>query len=295
MQIYGGSGLPFGRQNSNQLHVCDTSQQPPVLREVQTTGEKPTEMYGQAMILHSGSLYVCGGTTGYDFTCDMHRLDIATSKWQLVGPSRPNTNAHDPQGRYRHELAADRQHILVVGGGTTLEAFPLDSIPAFHLPSQRWVEYKTLPDERTGEYPQPRTFHSLVQMPDHGPVIIAGGNNDGVSMRDIWRLDLDTRRWTKLSKCRLPYRLFFHDATVTPDGCMFIFGGVRERNGPVRTNNLFKLWLQLPPLQAITAEAIRYWLRVFPEEEEEKESGTVGSSVSARFNALPSHFRKLFM
>lgn len=233
------------------------------------------------MVIHEGYLYVVGGTSGHDYGCDVHRLDLQTREWELVGPSRPNTRVGDPAGRYRHELAADNEHILVFGGGTTIETFALDTLPAFHLETAKWVEYQTKPDARTGEYPPPRKFHSLVHMASNGMVFVAGGCNDTAILRDIWRLDLANRQWTKLEKCRLPYRMYFHDAAVTPDGCMFIFGGVRERSGPTRTNNLFKLWLQVPPLKAISAEAVRYWLRVDVDEDDPK-------SVTAKFKALPN-------
>lgn len=299
-QIYGGSGLPFGHRNSNRLHICDTTQEPPTLREVETNGEKPLEMYGQAMIIHDDFLYVVGGTTGFEYFCDLHRLDMRTRTWEFIGPSQPHIQPHDPNGRYRHELAADKEHILVFGGGTTSGTFSLDTIPAFHLASQRWVEYKTRPDPRTGEYPLARKYHSLVQLPDGGPVIVAGGCNNALTLRDIWRLDLVTRTWSKLDKCRLPYRLFFHDAATTPDGCMFVFGGVRDRAGQTRTNNLYKLWLQVPPLRAISAEAVRYWLRVCPAEdsvdgEEMVETSSGSVSVAKSFNALPIHCRKYLL
>lgn len=244
-------------------------------------------MYGQAMIIKDEYLYVVGGTSGHDYACDVHRLDMQTRTWQLVGPSRPNTRSGDPEGRYRHELAVDGEHILVFGGGTTRTTYALDTIPAFHLATNKWVEYKTKADPRTGEYPLERKFHSLVQLPN-GQVFIAGGSNDSVTLRDIWRLDLTSRTWTKLEKCRLPYRMYFHDAAVTPDGCMFIFGGVRERSGPTRTNNLYKLWLQVPPLKSISAEAVRYWLRVDEDEDDPK-------SVAATFKALPSHCRQYLL
>lgn len=246
-------------------------------------------MYGQAMIIKDQFLYVVGGTSGHDYACDVHRLDMQTRTWELVGPSRPNTRAGDPEGRYRHELAADEEHILVLGGGTTMTTYALDVIPAFHLPTGKWIEYQTKPDPKTGEYPLARKFHSLVQLPSTGQVFIAGGCNDAVTLRDIWRLELSTRTWTKLEKCRLPYRMYFHDCAVTPEGCMFIFGGVRERSGPMRTNNLYKLWLQVPPLSAMSAEAVRYWLRVDDDEEDPK------SLVGAHFKALPSHCRKYLL
>lgn len=41
--------------------------------EVTTTGQPPTPQYGQALIYSNGYLYAIGGTTGFEYTCDIHR------------------------------------------------------------------------------------------------------------------------------------------------------------------------------------------------------------------------------
>ena len=48
----------------------------------------------------------------------------------------------------------------------------------------------------------------------------------------------------------LPYPVYFHSATVTPSGCMYVFGGVKTLNSneDTRSNDIFKLWLTLPSL-----------------------------------------------
>lgn len=46
---------------------------------VDASGSMPPPMYGQALVYHNGYLYVIGGTTGYDYTCDIHRYKICST------------------------------------------------------------------------------------------------------------------------------------------------------------------------------------------------------------------------
>jgi len=56
----------------------------------------------------------------------------------------------------------------------------------------------------------------------------------------------------------LPYPVYFHSATVTPSGCMYVFGGVKtlNSNDDTRSNDIFKLWLTLPSLAERSWEAV---------------------------------------
>lgn len=40
---------------------------------LETTGDKPDPLYGQAILLRDNYLYVIGGTTGHEFLCDIYR------------------------------------------------------------------------------------------------------------------------------------------------------------------------------------------------------------------------------
>ena len=52
--------------------------------------------------------------------------------------------------------------------------------------------------------------------------------------------------------------MYFHAATVTPAGCMYVFGGVKTINADedTRSNDLFKLWLTLPSLAELCWEVV---------------------------------------
>lgn len=71
--MYGGTGSPFGHRCSNQVYICRLNDDDGDMWEVTTTGQLPTPQYGQALVYCNGYLYVIGGTTGFEYTCDIHR------------------------------------------------------------------------------------------------------------------------------------------------------------------------------------------------------------------------------
>lgn len=116
MMIYGGTGYPFATVCSNRLHVCNLREDYK-LQLVQVEGSVPREQYGQALILDGPYLYTVGGTTGFDYYADVHRLDLRTCVWEEVYVCTGRAK-EEPQGRYRHELAFDGTRIYLLGGGT---------------------------------------------------------------------------------------------------------------------------------------------------------------------------------
>lgn len=46
----------------------------------------------QAMIIINGYLYVFGGTTGYLYSTDLHRLDLTTREWTHLKPNNVPSN-----------------------------------------------------------------------------------------------------------------------------------------------------------------------------------------------------------
>lgn len=52
----------------------------------------------QAMVIINGFLYVFGGTTGYIYSTDLHRLDLTTREWMHLKPN--NTPDDFPEERW---------------------------------------------------------------------------------------------------------------------------------------------------------------------------------------------------
>lgn len=195
------------------------------------------------------------------------RLDFTTQKWELVAKSRPEIDPEQPIGRYRHEIAIDDRYIYIFGGGTADTVFDLKTLPVYDLIDKKWSKIVTYPDPEEG-YPKPRKCHSLVQHTlkdvnddEETCVYVAGGNYQNGPLNDLWKLSLKTRRWMRFAQTSLRTSLFFHDACITADGCLYIFGGITTNTS--RTNNLFKIWVTIPKLSAIAWESlIHYFPRI---------------------------------
>ncbi|KAL4668891.1 hypothetical protein H8959_007445, partial [Pygathrix nigripes] len=110
--VFGGTGIPFGESNGNDVHVCNVKYKRWAL--LSCRGKKPSRIYGQAMAIINGSLYVFGGTTGYIYSTDLHKLDLNTREWTQLKPN--NLSCDLPEERYRHEIAHDGQRIYILGG-----------------------------------------------------------------------------------------------------------------------------------------------------------------------------------
>jgi len=203
-------------------------------------------------------------TCCYNFSSSTFRLDFHTQKWELLAISRPEIDPIEPIGRYRHEICIDERYIYILGGGTADQVFDLKTLPVYDLINRKWDKILTHPDPDDG-YPRPRKCHSLVQHTTKGDVddaeetsvYIAGGNNQAGPLNDVWRLSLTTRRWTRFKATGLRTTLYFHDACITSDGCMYIFGGITTNTS--RTNNLYKMWVRVPKLSAIAWEALLHY------------------------------------
>lgn len=116
----------------------------------------------------------------------------------------------------------------------------------------------TVPDPVAG-YPEPRTCHTCIVHDDYvyicGGYFIPSGNlgqavGASKAFDDLWRFHLPTKKWSLLP-LRLPKTLWSHAADVTSDGRMYIFGGCTKSDEKERTNNMFKILLQIPTLEQL--------------------------------------------
>uniref|UniRef100_A0A1B0FDL9 Kelch domain-containing protein 10 homolog n=1 Tax=Glossina morsitans morsitans TaxID=37546 RepID=A0A1B0FDL9_GLOMM len=263
---HGGTGYPFGETCSNDCYVYTIGDNAQVMR-LGVTGDLPTAQYGPGIVIHNDYLYTIGGTTGFDYTCDVYRLNLHTKVWENVYICRPDMR-DDPEGRYRHEVVYDGSYIYVLGGGTSHTVYDLQRIPAFNLTTNRWEYFDTIPDRMLRAYesgfPKPRKCLSCVQhtLPNGDiEAFITGGLQGDFStyFNDIWKLNLRTKEWCKIVTAYLPRPLYFHSAAHAGNGCMYIFGGIEYSEKEVRRNCLFKMWMTIPKLSEICWDAITYY------------------------------------
>ncbi|XP_017865846.1 PREDICTED: kelch domain-containing protein 10 homolog [Drosophila arizonae] len=269
---HGGTGYPFGESCSNDCYVYRTKDGNVGVERLKVSGDLPTAQYGPGIVIHKHYLYTIGGTTGFDYSCDVYRLDLRTKVWENVYICRPEMR-DDPEGRYRHEVVYDGKHIFVLGGGTSNSVYDLQRIPAYNLDANRWDYFDTLPDRSSGAwsendkgYPRPRKCFSCVQhQSSNGDIeaFITGGLQGDFStyFSDIWKLNLRTKQWTIIQTASLPRALYFHSAAHSGNGCMYIFGGIEynDKETLKRRNDLYKMWMTIPKLSEICWDAITYY------------------------------------
>ena len=165
--------------------------------------------------------------------------------------------------------------------------FDFKQVPAFNIDTNVWSELHSKGTMDDNRYPPSRKFHSAVQYKNFA--FMCGGF-DGVNMyNDIWRLDLITLQWEEL-KDRLPMPIYFHSATVTPSGCMYMFGGVINTSGNQRSDFVFKKWLTVPSLQELVWDRLNLNHHRFLSTVDTKNSEQLRS---AGFRLPPKFFRRL--
>ena len=220
----------------------------------------PQPLYGQAVITDSaGLLYTVGGTSGFTYFMDVHRLDLRQKppRWSCL--YRLSGDLGEPEPRYRHELCLWAGQLIVLGGGTSFSADTFQSLPTFSLTRRVWSRTKTRPDPSVtidlseDGFPDRRRCHSAVQQGDS--VWIFGGYDGQEIFGDIWQLNLPSMQWRRLP-LELPVPVYFHAMTLSQEGRMVMFGGVDDIENNTRTNQVFSCWLSIPSLKVLAWEAL---------------------------------------
>lgn len=112
--------------------------------------------------------------------------------------------------------------------------------------------------------PRPRRCHGAVQLnTEHGTeVFIVGGYNGQDVFNDLWKLSLSTHQWTLIPNCQLPQPTYFHSAAASPEGKLYVFGGLvgDPYDGDIeRTNKVYATWLCIPKLSEMCWEAVLHY------------------------------------
>lgn len=106
--------------------------------------------------------------------------------------------------------------------------------------------------------PPPRRCHGAVQLAtETGTQVFVTGGYDGEDVfDDLWKLELPTFQWTRIDTCRLPRPTYFHSTAATPDGKLYVFGGIYISDDIRRSNEVFTTWLCIPKLSELSWEAL---------------------------------------
>lgn len=102
--MFGGTGLPFGLHNDNDIHVFDISSQS--WRLVEPEGDlRPVGRFGQSVVYDSKrhSLWMYGGTEGLEFHNDVWVFDLSKKQWKQIHTENPPAARFVPKTQLNDE------------------------------------------------------------------------------------------------------------------------------------------------------------------------------------------------
>ena len=257
--------------------------------------EGPEPKYGQSMALSpDGQLVIYSGTTGRDFDDDTHLFDLTNLSWSQLIYCPEHAQSNKPHPRYRHEVVWDNDRFILIGGSIITGSFLLREVHSFCFKDLSWSSHQCSlgksdcedkvfdPDSTVVKYlPGPRKAHSCILWRDN--VYVMGGILHGPfsdsCYSDLWRLNLKTFTWHRCFT-DFPHEIYFHSAAISPQGCMYVFGGVRGTETTVRNADLFKIWLDVPSLSELA------WMKLT---DTLKESNKLNETELRKLN-LPKKF-----
>ncbi|KAF8183747.1 hypothetical protein K438DRAFT_1599345 [Mycena galopus ATCC 62051] len=178
----------------------------------ETVGETPPPSRAHTATLVDRKIVVYGGGQGSTYYDSIYVLDTVTRRW-----SRPTVAGPKPPPRRAHTGVLYHGKIYMFGGGNGMTALnDVWTLDVTNIAKMRWEELQT-----TGRKPSHRGYHTANLI---GNVMIVVGGSDGKDcFNDIWCLNLDTLRWTKLV-VDTPHRRLSHTSTQV-GSYLFIIGG----------------------------------------------------------------------
>ncbi|KAJ7353683.1 galactose oxidase [Mycena albidolilacea] len=178
----------------------------------ETVGETPPPSRAHTATLVDRKIVVYGGGQGSTYYDSIYVLDTVTRRW-----SRPAVAGVKPPPRRAHTGVLYHGKIYMFGGGNGMTALnDVWTLDVTNVAKMRWEELQT-----TGRKPSHRGYHTANLI---GNVMIVVGGSDGKDcFNDIWCLNLDTLRWTKLL-VDTPHRRLSHTSTQV-GSYLFIIGG----------------------------------------------------------------------
>ncbi|KAJ7468667.1 hypothetical protein FB451DRAFT_1136843 [Mycena latifolia] len=177
-----------------------------------TIGEVPPPSRAHTATLVDRKIVIYGGGQGSTYYDSIYVLDTVTRRW-----SRPTVTGPTPPPRRAHTGVLYHGKIYMFGGGNGMTALnDVWTLDVSNMSKLRWEEVQTI-----GRKPSHRGYHTANLI---GNIMIVVGGSDGKDcFNDIWCLNLDTLRWTKLL-VDSPHRRLSHTATQV-GSYLFIIGG----------------------------------------------------------------------
>ena len=145
--------------------------------------------------------------------------------------------------------------LLILGGGHEWESASLEHIYAYNIEENSWETLECKDDQQHG-FPRSRASFGCILENDH--IYIFGGRHYSKArgewaLGSCWKVCLNTLTWERLN-LTLPIDVSFHTANLGPAGCVYLFGGIGDKQK--RINHLYKLRLFMPKLSELSWERL---------------------------------------
>ena len=170
--------------------------------------------------LNPSKLFVFGGAGQEHNHNDIHCFDLNEQKWIDIKISKGKS----PSARTQHVGCVFRNELVVFSGGEVASKPVSDEgVHIFNFNDQSW---RTI--EIDGQVPNCRHGHLMINFNDQC-IYLHGGMNENKFYNDLWKLDLDARKWTKVKqpKVNIPQARAAHGGIAT-EKYLYIYGGLNE-------------------------------------------------------------------
>jgi len=187
--------------------------------------KKPGSISNHSSVIYKNKMYLFGGSSGLKTNETFMAFDPANNMWELVRSKNANNDSlNAPPACDEHTAIVHNEEMIVFGG--FIDGDRVNSAHRFNFKSGEWSAVLYNNSECK---PSARAGHTAV-VDENFMYVFGGKDNDDYKLNDLWRLDLNTDTWEKItvdSKSEMPIGRCGH-TSVMYNGHLVIFGGILE-------------------------------------------------------------------
>ncbi|KAF0686689.1 Aste57867_21531 [Aphanomyces stellatus] len=183
---------------------------------IETLGDGYSPRTGHTVVSYNSTLYVFGGTDRRRRQQDLFQFDIDSCLWSQV-----EVNGTLPPRRSGALGVVHENNMYIFGGYDGRDGNYFNDLFYFNFDTRRWSEMPSASSVR----PESRTDHIMVL--HETDIYIFGGYNGSSRFNNMYRYELDAKRWRKIDGLgTVPSGRFGHTGAVhDPTHRLVVFGG----------------------------------------------------------------------
>ena len=124
-------------------------------------------MYGHSLNYYNQSLFLFGGTSGYQYFRDVFRFELINRHWhRVIVDSGPNST---PEPRYKHTAVGVEDRLVIFEGARNHQR--VGGVWEFNLSTSKWR-----PVNLRDKQPSPKFGHTACLTGDGSSILVFGGS-----------------------------------------------------------------------------------------------------------------------